>query len=234
MGIGLGMKGTAVRLFRGLAHSYDRTVDYATLFQDRYWKVWAAKQIPLADGGLTLDLGCGTLLFEERQGGPERRFVGLDLSDEMVRLGQAKGLANVSLLVNGDAESLPFPDETFDSIISCYVAKYVSVRGLADELARVAKRGARVVLYDFAKPRGPLAPFLELYVQGGLRTAGFLLGLAKRSSAFTFVNLPTIVEESSWDSEIVRTMEGRGFDTIAAERLTAGVVYAYCGKKRSP
>jgi demethylmenaquinone methyltransferase / 2-methoxy-6-polyprenyl-1,4-benzoquinol methylase len=226
------MKGTAVRLFRGLAHSYDLTVDYATLFQDRYWKRWAAEEMPLAKGGLILDLGCGTLLFEERQGGPKCRFVGLDLSDEMVRLGQAKGLANVSLLVNGDAETLPFQNETFDSVVSCFVPKYVRVDRLAEELSRVTKTGGMVVIYDFAKPRGILAPFIEVYIQGGLRAAGLMLGLARRKEAVTFRELPRIVDKTVWDSGAVGAMEGWGFETLAAKKLTGGVVFAYCGRRR--
>jgi len=226
-----GMKGTALHLFRGLARSYDLAVDLATLFQDRYWKQWAVEKAIPTEAGLTLDVGCGTLLLEERYGGGGRSFVGLDLTGEMIRAGQSKKVPNVVLLIRGDAESLPFPDGAFDSVVSCYVAKYVNMDALAGELARVTKPGASVVLYDFARPRGPLAPFIEIYIQGGMRVIGFLMRLAGSPEAFTFGNLPRIVDRTTWDMEVAARMEELGFDTVAAERLTGGVVFAYCGKK---
>jgi demethylmenaquinone methyltransferase/2-methoxy-6-polyprenyl-1,4-benzoquinol methylase len=226
-----GMHTVARRLFRGLAASYDRTVEYATLFQDRYWKRWVAEQASLADGALVLDVGCGTLLLEERLGGSGCRYVGVDVTSEMARRGWSKGLANVLLLVNGDAVTLPFADETFDAAVSCYVPKYVSVARLAEELARVVKPGARVAFYDFARPRGTAALLLEPYIQVGLRAIGFALRRTGNGAAFAFEELPQIIDGTSWDREVVKSMEEEGFETLAATRLTAGAVFAYCGRK---
>lgn len=180
-----------------------------------------------------LDVGCGTLLLEEGLRGAPVSFVGVDLSREMASLGRAKRLDNVELVVNGDAESLPFPDGCFDSVVSCYVAKYVRTTRFAHELARVTKVGGVAALYDFARPRGPLAPIIDLYTQGGLGAAGLLLRLAGRRSAFTYSALPGIIRRSTWDGEIASAMEGGGFHTVAAERLTGGTVFAYCGVRGS-
>ena len=225
------MHGTALRLFHGLAGSYDTAVDCATLFQDRYWKLWAVRRLEDRKGSLVLDVGCGTLLLEERLAGSRMKFVGIDLSREMITVGRRKQPCNTALVVNGDAESLPFPEASFDSVVSCYVAKYVRVARFAEEIGRVTRQGGVVAVYDFARPRGPLAPFLELYIQGGLRWAGLILRLARRSSAYTYENLPAIIEKSSWDEEIVGAMESSGFRTIATEKLTGGTVFAYCGRK---
>jgi demethylmenaquinone methyltransferase / 2-methoxy-6-polyprenyl-1,4-benzoquinol methylase len=228
-----GARNVAQKLFHGLAASYDKTVDYATLYQDRYWKSWAIDKVALSDGSLVLDLGCGTLLFEERLLYLSCKFVGIDLTPEMARLGWAKGLANVPLVINGDAETLPFPDETFDAAVSCYVPKYVSMTRLAGELARVVKPGARVVLYDFARPGGISAPLLEPYIQVGLRAIGLVMRKTRNGAAFAFERLPQLVDGTSWNREVVGAMEDRGFETMAATSLTAGVVFAYCGRKRS-
>jgi ubiquinone/menaquinone biosynthesis C-methylase UbiE len=177
-------------------------------------------------------VGCGTLLLEEQLIHSGRRFIGLDLSKEMIALGRGKGLGNVTLMVNGDAETLPFPDASFSSVVSCYLAKYVKTSKFAGELGRVTRPGGVVALYDFARPRGVLAPVLELYIQGALRWAGLLLRFARRRSAYTYENLPSIIDNSRWDKEIIEAMEDSGFQTMSAERLTAGVVFAYCGRKR--
>jgi len=223
----------ALELFRGLAKSYDRTVDFATLFQDRVWKNWVAQWTQAREGEMVLDIGCGTLLFEERMASRGYNFVGLDLTEKMVRIGNSKGLPGVRLLVNGDAENLPFSDESFSSVISCYVAKYVDLEKFAEEIARVTKPGAMAILYDFVRPRGPLAPFLELYVRGGMGAVGALLGLARKDVAFTFSNIPGIVDDSTWDSRIAPIMDSKGFRTLDLRRLTGGIVCAYAGAKRA-
>lgn len=221
----------ARRLFRGLAASYDKTVDYATFYQDRFWKKWAVDRLAPSEVSLLLDIGCGTLLLEERLHRLNCRFVGIDLSPRMLMLGRAKGLANVPLLVNGDAETLPFAGETFDAAVSCYVPKYVSVYALAKELSRVLKPRARVVFYDFAKPTGISAPILQAYILVGLHAIGFMLRKAGSGAAFAFERLPEIVNGTSWDREVTKAMEACGFETLAATPLTAGAVFAYSGRK---
>ena len=231
---GISIQGTSQMIFSGLAGSYERSVALATLLQDRRWKRWVADRARGGPAALTLDVGCGTLLLEEKSLGRGSSFVGLDLSREMISVGRSKGLRNVALVINGDAESMPFADRSFDMVVSCYVAKYVRTARFARELARIIRPGGRAALYDFARPRGLAAPFIQAYIHGGLRGAGLLLGLAKRRSAFTYGKLPAIIDGAVWDQEIVVEMEERGFETLAAERLTGGVVFAYCGRLRSP
>jgi ubiquinone/menaquinone biosynthesis C-methylase UbiE len=226
------MKNTALELFSGLASSYDRTLNLATLYQDRYWKNWVVEKAGASGGGLLLDVGSGTLVLEERLVGKPWSVVGIDLTRKMVELGGAKRLSNVEMLVNGDAEVLPFRDGTFDAVASCYVAKYVSPPRFARELSRVVKPGGPLVVYDFTKPSGSFSPFLALYIQGALRAVGYLMGLAKRDSAFTFQNLPAIIDEATWDKKIVDEMESNGVQTKGFERLSGGVVTAYWGVKQ--
>lgn len=224
------LKEVSSEIFAGLARSYDKALDLATLYQDRRWKDWVARRI--GGGGLVLDLGCGTLVLEERLEGTGHRFVGVDISPEMTRIGAGKRAPNVELLANGDAECLPFTDEAFDFAVSCYVPKYVDAKKLAGEIARVTKPGAGVVLYDFAKPRGLAAPFLQMYIQCGLRAVGWALSASRKSESSTFSNLPWIVEGTRWDVEVPAAMKASGFEPIQSRRLSGGAVFAYWGRKR--
>ena len=231
-GISRDLHGKALDIFRGLARSYDRVVDYATLYQDRYWKNWVAGNLGIGHRSLALDIGCGTLLLEERIGERGWTFVGLDLTEEMVKLGGAKDLQNVDALVTADAERLPFSDGAFDAVVSCYVPKYVDVTRLAAELGRVCKPGATAVLYDFALPRGRFSPFLRLYILGGLRVIGYILRIGRRVEATTFTNLPEIINHTDWDRRISGAMDANGFDAAGVRSMTCGVVYGYFGRKR--
>jgi demethylmenaquinone methyltransferase / 2-methoxy-6-polyprenyl-1,4-benzoquinol methylase len=226
------MKEVALELFTDLARSYDRTLDVATLLQDRYWKNWVVEKTGTREGGLLLDVGSGTLVLEERLAGQPWSVVGIDLTREMVQVGSSKRLSNVALLVNGDAEELPFREDAFDAVVSCYVAKYVSLNEFVRELSRVTKPGGRLAVYDFVRPRGPLSPFVAMYVQGTLRIVGYFMGIAKRGPAFTFQKLPGIVEGAAWDEAMVRAMEANGVQTKGFQRLTGGVVSAYWGIKQ--
>ncbi|MDA4125306.1 MAG: methyltransferase domain-containing protein [Thaumarchaeota archaeon] len=225
------LKDTALQIFDGLADSYERALDFATLYQDRYWKSWVAEESELGGSKLVLDVGCGTLLLEERLRASGSTVVGIDLTRRMIRIGQGKGLSNVPLLVNGDAEALPFKASSFDTVVSCYVAKYVDLERFTGELARVAKPRARIVVYDFVRPRGLFFPFLALYIYGAMRIAGSLLGLTKRKEAFTFKNLPRIVAGATWDMDFAAMLEKKDVRSGFMRRLSGGVVAGYVGTK---
>ncbi len=201
------------------------------MYQDRRWKDWVARKLVFSHSGLVLDIGCGTLVLEDRMAKGGLKFVGLDLSAEMILVAKAKSASNVALLTNADAEFLPFPGGSFDAVVSCYVPKYVDAEAFAKELARVTRPGAHAAVYDFAKPRGALAPLLQMYIRCGLRAVGVCLALARRREATTFKDLPKIIEDTRWDSELPLALGRCGFEMIETARMTGGVVFAYWGRK---
>jgi demethylmenaquinone methyltransferase/2-methoxy-6-polyprenyl-1,4-benzoquinol methylase len=71
-------------------------------------------------------------------------------------------LAGQIEFVEGDAQALPFPDGTFDIVTVAYGLRNLSSweRGL-EEMFRVARPGARLVVLDFGRP--DFAPWRALY-----------------------------------------------------------------------
>ncbi len=228
------MKGTeelhlaSREIFRGLALSYERTLDLATLLQDRRWKSWVFDSLGGrgSRGGRCLDVGCGTLLLEQDGRLHATDVVGLDLSREMLMVGKRKSLPKVAL-IEGDAEALPYPGGVFDVAVSMYVAKYVDAGRFVGELARVMKPGGLVAMYDFARPVGPLAPALGVYVYGALRIAGFLMEAAGWAEAPTFSKLPGIIRRSHWYRGLQALMEESGFSDVREKTFAGGIVRAY-------
>jgi demethylmenaquinone methyltransferase/2-methoxy-6-polyprenyl-1,4-benzoquinol methylase len=221
---------TALDIFGGLSGSYDRVLDYVTLAQDRRWKTWAIRSVSLKPGWSVLDVGCGTCVLEERLPG-DRFVVGLDLSESMLRVGQSKRLPSVSSLMRSDAERLPFRNESFDAVLSCYVVKYCATAKFVSEMLRILKPGGRLVLYDFVKPRGQFWPLNALYVYGGLRIMGALLRLAHSRTTATFTELPGIISGRPWERDFELTMVQSGAQITERRALSGGVALGFSATK---
>lgn len=99
-------------------------------------------------GSTVLDVGTGTgvlvpLLLKATDG--KGQIMALDFSDEMLRRAKAKGYP--VFYVQGDAQRLPFPPETFDWVICNAVFPHFSDKRRAlSEARRVLREGGRLVI----------------------------------------------------------------------------------------
>jgi SAM-dependent methyltransferase len=109
----------------------------------------------LEPGERVLDLGSGagtdSLVAAQMVGG-NGRVVGIDMTAEMLAKARAAaaemGAANVEL-VEGEAERLPFPDESFDVVISNGVIDLIPDKdAVFSELHRVLRPGGRLQIAD--------------------------------------------------------------------------------------
>lgn len=113
-----------------------------------------------------LDLGCGGGHVSFTVAPHVAEVVAYDLSGEMLRAVAAeatrRGLANI-VPVQGVAEDMPFPQGSFDFVVSRYSAHHW--RHLPTALAHtrnVLKRGGRAVFMDVIAPANPL---LDTFLQ---------------------------------------------------------------------
>jgi demethylmenaquinone methyltransferase / 2-methoxy-6-polyprenyl-1,4-benzoquinol methylase len=224
----------ALEIFEGLAGAYDRTLDLATVFQDRRWKRWLLERSGVRRGSRVLDVGCGTCVLEESLEPLGCEVVGVDLTEEMVRIGRSKGLGSSGSLVVGDAQRLPFSGSSFDSVLSCYVPKYCAMELLVPELSRVTRAGGRLVMYDFAKPVGRLAGIVSAYEELALPVAGAGMRAVHSPVATTFEELPGIIKASDWDRRAKALLERSGMVVTDVARMTAGTVAGFAAVKPGP
>ena len=229
IGRGRALEGDGARLFGGLWGSYDAVLDYCTLMQDRRWKGWVIGNLNRRSGTV-LDVGCGTCVLEEMMYGGVS-MVGVDLTDGMIRVGQGKRIPRVTSLLRSDGERLPFKACSFDAVVSCYVVKYCPGDFLVSEMARVLKPGGKLVVYDFARPRGRLWPLNAFYVYGALRTIGEFLELIGLSVSTTFTELPGIIARSSWDEGFRETLIRAGLTPRVEKLLSGGVAVGFVADK---
>jgi ubiquinone/menaquinone biosynthesis C-methylase UbiE len=108
----------------------------------------------LAPNERVLDVGTGTGLAAFRAAesmGSGGRVVGIDLSNGMLEVarqnGERKGLADRVEFRKMDAESLEFPDATFDAVVSLFALRHFPHPGTAlQEMYRILRPGGRLVL----------------------------------------------------------------------------------------
>ncbi len=98
-----------------------------------------------------LDVGCGTgsLLYEILDHKPQVKAVGVDFSEEMLKVARDKLPKRVEL-IKGDMEAIPIENKRFDLVIATDILRYCSnPQIVAREMYRVLKIGGKIVLSDF-------------------------------------------------------------------------------------
>lgn len=101
------------------------------------------KYAPLQDRWI-LDVGCGIGTYVRKLRSLSEHVVGIDVDEDRV----AEGGKSLSRLLVGEAESLPFPDQSFDVVLLNEVIEHVrdDAKSIAD-VTRILRPGGRVVIY---------------------------------------------------------------------------------------
>ena len=111
--------------------------------------------LAIGEGERILDLGCGRgeeTLEAAALVGCKGLATGLDLTEAMVekaRESAAQAGAQNTVFVQGDIESLPFSDESFDGVMSNCVINHARDKAkVYQEIRRVLRQGGRFVVAD--------------------------------------------------------------------------------------
>lgn len=152
-------------VFTNVASKYDLMNDLMSLGIHRYWKSSFVSHLPLKPHDRILDVagGTGDIAFKILESYPHLNLsvTVCDLTPEMLHVGGERALDR-GLIRNldwacGNAEQLPFPDNSYDLYTISFGMRNVTHLSQAlAEAYRVLKPGGRFVCLEFSKVQLPV------------------------------------------------------------------------------
>jgi ubiquinone/menaquinone biosynthesis C-methylase UbiE len=155
---------------------------FETLYKNRYlyrfastvpfagqWRVWQQLVLTRLHGHEVLELGCGLgdLLADMLEAGYACQAI--ENSPEMVDAARQnlvkRHLGSPNLVLQGQAQRMPFGDESFDTVVSTFPSEYIYDPHTIAEVERVLRPGGRLIVIEGANllPVGTIQPLLILF-----------------------------------------------------------------------
>lgn len=223
------------RLFSRIAATYDFLNHLLSLNIDKRWRRELVRCAGAKPGDRILDIctGTGDVAIRFAQNNEAAEIVGIDLSEEMLRIAAHKIRSNGSggkvRLLKGDALNLPFDDDHFDIVTIAFGLRNVGHhrKGIC-EMVRVLKKGGQLLILEFSPPRSDL---FGIWYRLCLNTIIPAVGGVISGSTRAYRYLSSSIAGFPGPDEIITLMETGGLKKLQAQRLTRGIAYVYRGEK---
>ncbi|MFT6259621.1 MAG: demethylmenaquinone methyltransferase/2-methoxy-6-polyprenyl-1,4-benzoquinol methylase [Bermanella sp.] len=223
-------------VFHSVAAKYDIMNDLMSFGVHRLWKRFTMEFTGVRKGDQVLDIAGGTgdlaMKFSDLVG-PDGKVVLADINDSMLKVGRDrlldKGYSGNIEVVQANAESLPFADNSFNVITMAFGLRNVTNKDKAlQEFNRVLKPGGRLLVLEFSKTKNPLlSKAYDLYSFSALPMMGKLI----TNDAESYRYLAESIRMHP-DQETLKGMfEEAGFANCEYHNLTGGIVALHKGIK---
>lgn len=218
-------------MFDSIAPAYDFMNRAMTFGIDKLWRRKAVKMIVADKPGKILDVATGTadLVITLSQKLPEAEITGVDLSEKMLSIGREKiagrGRKEKITLIQADGTSLPFADNSFDSVTISYgIRNFASIPDGYREMFRVLKPGGTLTVVELARPVNKVA--LGLYNFYSRRLIPFMGRLVSKDKA-AYSYLPESIAAVAQREEMTALIEDAGFREAKYHPMTFGTCIIY-------
>jgi demethylmenaquinone methyltransferase/2-methoxy-6-polyprenyl-1,4-benzoquinol methylase len=225
-------------VFHSVAARYDLMNDLMSAGLHRAWKDVLVNALNPPKKGdrpfVLLDVagGTGDIAFRVAEAGNHAtRVTVADINHAMLEVGRARaferGLDQAVTFVEGNAESLPFPDRAFDAVsIAFRIRNVPRIEAALGEAHRVLKIGGHFLCLEFSSVDVP--------------------GLDALYNAYSFNVIPALGQVVTGDREAYRylvesirrfprpeafagMMRDAGFGRVSFERMSGGIVALHSG-----
>jgi demethylmenaquinone methyltransferase/2-methoxy-6-polyprenyl-1,4-benzoquinol methylase len=228
-----------MRHFNRVAPKYDFMNSLLSFGIQHVWKREAVRMLGVRPGDKVLDVCGGTgdlAILAARRAGPSGRVVIYDINRAMLEAGRHKIDAHARSApiahVQGNAEQITFPDNTFDAAMVGFGIRNVThLKQGFREMHRILRPGGRVLCLEFSRPVNPL--FRRLYDFYSFNIMP-LLGALIAGSAESYACLPETIRMFPLPDELSAILEEIGFHPVYYRVMTNGISVAHIGVKESP
>ena len=223
------------RMFNNIAPCYDRICHILSFNIDRFWRKRLVKLVSERKPTNIVDIATGTgdVAISMATNIPTSQIVGIDLSEEMLKVAQQKIehfsiKPNIRLLCE-DAENLSLSSNTFDVVtISFGIRNFENiVKGLS-ECHRILKEGGSLFIMEFSTPKHKVFNVLyRIYSKHILPLIGQVI--SNDDKAYKY--LPESIVEFNREHEFTELLLNNGFDSCISISLSNGIAHIYIGVK---
>jgi demethylmenaquinone methyltransferase/2-methoxy-6-polyprenyl-1,4-benzoquinol methylase len=221
-------------MFDSIAPRYDLLNHLLTMGIDIQWRKKAIRLLKPYQPKVVADIATGTgdFAIAALALNPER-VVGIDISNEMLRVGRAKmqkkGLADRIEMLQGDSENLKLEDNSIDAItVGFGVRNFENLRQGLSEMLRVLRPGGAVAILEPSFPtQFPLKQLFQFY----FRYITPLIGKAVSGDDAAYTYLPESVRAFPNGSDFTQICEEVGYKNATYKPLTFGACSLYLLEK---
>lgn len=222
-------------VFHSVAAKYDVMNDLMSMGVHRLWKRFTLHASGVRPGAKVLDIAGGTgdlTLKFSKMVGSTGQVVLADINASMLNVGRDRltdegAVGNIDY-VQANAESLPFPDNSFDCITIAFGLRNVTDKDAAlRSMYRVLKPGGRLLVLEFSKPAEWLAPVYDLYSFKLLPKIGKMVSNDEDSYRYLAESIRMHPDQTS----LKQMMSDAGFERCDYHNMTAGIVALHSGYK---
>ena len=224
-------KTLVTRLFNDIAKSYDFFNHFFSFGVDFYWRSRLVKKINPSKTDVVLDVATGTGDVAFKLSPKSKSITGIDIASNMIELANVKRIKknakNTNFLV-GDAENLPFSDNSFDLVTISYGYRNISnqIKALK-EFNRILKPKGKLYILEFSEPTNFIvSPFYKFY---SYKVMPFVASIFTKKYAYDY--LPESIDMFPKRKSIKKSIQDNGFKNVQIIDMTFGISTIFVAQK---
>lgn len=225
-------------LFSNVADKYDLMNDMMSLGVHRLWKDEFCNMIPNLDSKI-LDVagGTGDISFRIHENAKRQNrsphIVICDINLDMLKVSQKKAIDKNILdrfdLVVGDAEKLPFPDNSFDYYTIAFgIRNVINIEKVIKEAYRVLKPTGKFLCLEFSRVQNDLLkPLYDFYSFNFIPAIGKYVAKNKDAYRYLAESISLFPDQETFKHMIIK----EGFTDVSYKNLSQGIAAIHYGFK---
>jgi demethylmenaquinone methyltransferase / 2-methoxy-6-polyprenyl-1,4-benzoquinol methylase len=227
-------KEQVAQMFDNISGRYDLLNSILSFGTHKGWRRKCVKLLAPKKPQNILDVATGTADFAiECTKLKPAKVTGIDISEGMMKFGREKikklGLESVITLEQGNAETVSYPDNTFDAIVIGFgVRNFQDLEKGLRNLNRILKPGGQIVILEFSYPTNPVyRAGYNFYFTYITPLIGKIFSKDQRAYSYLMESVKAFPNNENF----VTIMNKTGYTQTFFKGLTMGVAAIYYGEK---